>query len=296
MTYITSDADGVDKELADKIRDALERQYEGVAIKITGQEQWADATYDLAVSLAKARDRFPANQEFSDWLEAEGINITKDDRAALIAMGREPERARQVLNETLKTSVRRIYNEEFRVRTPAKTTKQAAKDVAPSSETKTAEPVDTINPALAAEVLALRKENAALATELNKLKIKFDTEVQKRVDAYTKEAYGNDVAKALKRAQQMNRAIYPLTEAQMKVIIRGCHPDTAADMDARTEAMALLNAKRDALIGPPKVKGPQREFVPPPMPDSLSAHFAKIEAMKAEEAALRKAAKGAARH
>lgn len=315
MKNVAPNSNGVEAVVAEGIRAALERQEKGKALIAEGRKEWAEATYSLALSLAEAREWFRANQEFSDWLASEGIDIPKDDRAALIAMGCDPGRALKVLNETTKTSVRRIFNEEFRLRTPANT--NAAKDAAgmskarasepaseqtigetPSSEANPAEKVD-INPSLAAEVLALRKENTALAKELDRLRLKFDDEVQKRVEAYTKGAHGNDVAKALKRAQQTNSAVYPLTEGEMKVLVRACHPDAAGNVNARTEAMALLNLKRDALIGPPKIKGPEREYVPPVWPsasEGLAGLFAKADAKEREEAELRRAARKAVRH
>ena len=67
--------------------------------------------------LLAARLRFPADQNFGRWLRGSPYaSIGKNDRAALINIGRHADIARIVLRRTSSRSVRRIWLIEVRVR------------------------------------------------------------------------------------------------------------------------------------------------------------------------------------
>jgi len=92
--------------IADQIRVAHARA-------VAAEKEWVAATIQLAKSLAAARARFSANQEFHRWLSSEGINISDNDRAALIQMARNLPRTRTVLAQTESRSWQLIYRNEI---------------------------------------------------------------------------------------------------------------------------------------------------------------------------------------
>src|SRR5947209_7071055 len=97
---------GLDR-IAYQIRSAYERA-------LAAEKQWIVATIQLARSLAAARDRFSSNQEFHDWLIKNCDFLTRNDRAALIGMGRNLELARTVLASTQSRTWRLIWDNEMR--------------------------------------------------------------------------------------------------------------------------------------------------------------------------------------
>jgi hypothetical protein len=73
--------------LAGRIRDALLRSH-------ASREEWLRGTFDLGHSLKAAREALPANQDFSRWLIENGIELNKNDRAALIHLADHEAEAR----------------------------------------------------------------------------------------------------------------------------------------------------------------------------------------------------------
>lgn len=76
-------------------------------------EEWIEIQVGLCARLAEARGQFPANIEFGQWCEANGFDISHQDRAAAIAMGGQPEALRKCLEATERRSLRRIHSSEF---------------------------------------------------------------------------------------------------------------------------------------------------------------------------------------
>ncbi len=105
--------------LAAEIKTDLERRQQG-------REEWIAGTLDLCRHLAEARGQFKADQEFSQWLVSNGFTeavLSRDDRAAAIAMGKDLKAAEQILADTERRSLQHIYRKEFRVRYVTKPTK-----------------------------------------------------------------------------------------------------------------------------------------------------------------------------
>lgn len=78
--------------------------------------EWVQYRIRLCLGLKEARDLFPNNADFGSWCEANGFGeviLSKDDRAAAIAMGRNPERLQEVFEQTTRRSLRLIYQIEF---------------------------------------------------------------------------------------------------------------------------------------------------------------------------------------
>ena len=90
--------------LADRIRQSIDQRETG----------WVAATLDLCVALAEARAEFTADIEFGRWCDASGFKLSPHDRAAAVAMGKESDHARRVLETTERRSLQHIYTQEFR--------------------------------------------------------------------------------------------------------------------------------------------------------------------------------------
>jgi ribosomal protein S10 len=103
----------------DDIINNLERLAEDIRADLKDREQgkgqWVRATIALCQHLAQARDHFKDHIAFGKWFELCGFGLNKDERAVAIAMGRDLERAREVLEATKRTSLQLIFNKEFRV-------------------------------------------------------------------------------------------------------------------------------------------------------------------------------------
>jgi len=112
--------------LADRIRQSIDQRETG----------WVAATLDLCVALAEARAEFTANDEFGRWCDASGFALNHQDRAAAVAMGKETDRARQVLEATERRSLQHIYQHEFRLTHVSKT------DVDTTKRTSAPKPVN----------------------------------------------------------------------------------------------------------------------------------------------------------
>jgi hypothetical protein len=125
--------------LADRMRDALRRR-DGA------REEWERAVIDLCSTIAEARGRFDANQEFHRWLEDNDLGedkLNKDDRAAAIAMGRKMDDARAVLEHTERRSLQHIFTQEFQPRVlQVKNTTKPKKD--PAAKTKRTAKTETV--------------------------------------------------------------------------------------------------------------------------------------------------------
>jgi hypothetical protein len=67
----------------------------------------------LAEHVAEARALFPADREFGAWWDAQGFGLNEKDRQALAQMGRDLERARDVLASTERRSIQHVYKNEF---------------------------------------------------------------------------------------------------------------------------------------------------------------------------------------
>jgi hypothetical protein len=110
--------------LASEARDAIDRWENANRAIDRDREAVAHAEHDLCGILVRARDKFTDNIGFGKWCETSGIKLSHQDRAAAIAMGREPELALSVLLATKRSSLRLIHAKEFkRLTTDGKTQK-----------------------------------------------------------------------------------------------------------------------------------------------------------------------------
>ena len=73
-----------------------------------GNALWIEGSIALAQVLSTARAKFPADQEFGQWCEMNAPTIRKDDRAALIGLGRM-DNLREILIGTTSRSYQLIW-------------------------------------------------------------------------------------------------------------------------------------------------------------------------------------------
>jgi hypothetical protein len=98
-TPAPADLDG----LAEQIR-------RGHELTILGTKNWVEGSIVLAKALCAARDVFPSNREFGEWLKESGRDFYNDhDRAALINLGREPTLMHKTLSGTESRSYKHIW-------------------------------------------------------------------------------------------------------------------------------------------------------------------------------------------
>lgn len=95
-------------QLAVELRHALNRWR-------SATEEWIEATLALASKLLEARNQHPSNKAFGVWLaQEELLDLSDDDRAALIGMAQHLSLSRSVLKETDRRSVRLIWLESIK--------------------------------------------------------------------------------------------------------------------------------------------------------------------------------------
>lgn len=90
-------------QLAVELRHALNRWR-------AANEEWVEATLELASKLWIARQQHTSDKSFGRWLVEEELDdLGSNDRAALIGIGQNPELSRRILEETERTSIRTIW-------------------------------------------------------------------------------------------------------------------------------------------------------------------------------------------
>jgi hypothetical protein len=93
---------------------------------IAGMQQaeadWSSYVLSLCQHVAEAKAHYPALQDFGKWWDAQNFDLNADTRAALVAMGQDIDRAKEVLAVTDRRSIHTVYTHEFRFRNISKTT------------------------------------------------------------------------------------------------------------------------------------------------------------------------------
>jgi hypothetical protein len=79
------------------------------------RQKWVEASLVLAAKLYEGRNKYPADREFSNWLEVNQLKkLNKNDRAILIEMGASLEEAQQAFfSNPDSVSWRRIWGNRF---------------------------------------------------------------------------------------------------------------------------------------------------------------------------------------
>ena len=103
-------------------------------------QHWIDANIELAEALIEARHDFGDNDAaFGAWCRYSGLTkdvLAKNERVALIAMGANPQRMREVLQKTERRSIPLIYKHEWAPKTGKgpSNVKEHAKPIIPLPE------------------------------------------------------------------------------------------------------------------------------------------------------------------
>lgn len=78
-----------------------------------GRQAWVNGVMGVAVALAMARSLLPSDIAFGAWFDTHAFDFNKNDRAALVGMGQNPDLARAVLRNTGRFSCQLIWREEI---------------------------------------------------------------------------------------------------------------------------------------------------------------------------------------
>jgi hypothetical protein len=279
MDVVTTSPDGLDA-LTARINDAIERREHS-------KEEWAAATIQLCECLAEARSRFKNDKAFGEWFDASGFGLSHQDRAAAIAMGKEIELAREVLEKTDRRSLQHIHSKEFKRFThvskppkPKKTNdkleaalhvydrrKLAGEELTYEAIAKEAGVSSTpVRRAIAireAEEAAGKEEQAALSMsakekleaairrEIRRLELEAETKARQEARRIVDELSIPNYLETLKKVEGMlkwTRGVMPRSE--YRKILACLHPDMARDGHAKRfeEAFRLFNQYEAKLV------------------------------------------------
>jgi hypothetical protein len=75
------------------------------------RQQWIEASVDLARGLCQGKAKYPSLNEFGNWLDQLGIDLDRNDRAALLNMGTNEVAMRKILSETERSCYRLIWRD-----------------------------------------------------------------------------------------------------------------------------------------------------------------------------------------
>jgi len=75
------------------------------------KSEWIEASLELATLLVQVRQNYAADREFGGWLDVNNINISQQDRAALIHLGQDIKAMRNILEQTERRSFRYIWED-----------------------------------------------------------------------------------------------------------------------------------------------------------------------------------------
>lgn len=108
------------------------------------RSEWTEAMVGVAVEVAEAKEMHKAAIDFGEWWDAQQFDLGKDERAAMVAMGKEPEQMRKAFRESESWSIQLIHRNCFRSATkPSDKRKHASKSKSAISQ-KTKAEADTL--------------------------------------------------------------------------------------------------------------------------------------------------------
>lgn len=146
----------------------LERLAAGIKTALeaaTGsRDTWAKWMVAAAVQIAEARGLYPSDIAFGQWVGVQEFHLSKDDQAAMIHMGEDPDLMLSILNSTDRSSIRLIYKEhQDRFRSVAKPT---GKKRGPKPGSVKKQPTVYIDPPIWAEFKKYAEEHNTSAAAL----------------------------------------------------------------------------------------------------------------------------------
>jgi hypothetical protein len=104
------------KGSAENIKAALAEMRKGWTMIEDGERVWVKGALAAAKELGEARRAFRSNKAFGLWCDSHGFGaktLNRNDRAALLAFGENPNLAKEVLARTRRQSLQLIYANEW---------------------------------------------------------------------------------------------------------------------------------------------------------------------------------------
>ncbi len=196
------------ERLAGKLKGCLTKE-------AANREEWIALQEDKCATLVEIRDQFPANIEFGQWCDTNGFGsdvINHQERAAAIAMGKEPEALHACLTATTRSSLEAIYRFEFdRFTNVRKTT-------APRKQKDTGKPSPQMQRALDAYDTLKAHGEPITSQAIRDLANVSDTPVRRVLALKSEEAKLDPLTPAEMRVTQLKR--YELAIKQARIEIR----------------------------------------------------------------------------
>jgi hypothetical protein len=266
--------------LAADIDEALKRD-------AANRSEWVEIKLDLCRLLAEVKAELPDTTKFGNWCDEHIGSISKDDRAAYVAMGGDLETTRRILSETKSVSIQLIHRNEFKkgLRSVTKSSRHKPK-AAPTRDRaihaierreQAGEPVTReaivaeagvsrgiADSALAAhfakgepspdEIVLSMSAEERFQAKVRAFRKNFDYEVETKARAMFLERYEQSMKNYSERLakfeQQLTFRPGVMKAAEYKTLMLVCHPDTAPNVgdDRRNEAVRILTQYRLKLM------------------------------------------------
>jgi hypothetical protein len=136
------------------------------------ETEWVENAVRLCEEVAAAKAVYPNTKQFGRWWDGQDFDMNADTRAALVAMGQDIEKAREVLAITERRSIERVYRHEFQLRRVPKSPKSdkpksEKKQKAEKKETKIGTAAKAIIDKIDAGVISEAPAPKDIAEELN---------------------------------------------------------------------------------------------------------------------------------
>jgi hypothetical protein len=219
--------------LASQIKSGLDLAENGKQDRINGLVQ-------AAIALHEARSLIKADVRFSKWCTDNAFGpdvLNAHDRAALIAMGADPERMRSLLTNSERQSARYVYQHEW-------SAAEAADDADAAAGASADGDADTAAGASAdADADADPDANAgADADDPSENRFAY---ADKPEEAQQKQQFRG--AGHTRRSERVKPSIF--TIAEFKLIRMCLHPDGERTKEMKNKAFVLFNSKQFVLTG-----------------------------------------------
>jgi hypothetical protein len=213
----------------------------GLDLAEKGKQDRIKGLVDAAVALREARSLITADIRFNKWCSANEFGpdvLNAHDRAALIAMGAEPERMRSLLGNSERQSVRYIYQHEWSAAESAGADDADANaDAADAGAGDIGDAVDDADAAAAAD-------DTAAAGATDSTESRFDYAAKPGGTQQKQQFRG---AGHTRRSNRVKPSIFTIKEFNL---IRSClHPDGERTEEMKNKAFVLFNQKKFALTG-----------------------------------------------
>lgn len=240
---------------------------------------------DAAIALAEARDLIRDNIGFGRWCDEARFRLNAHDRAALVAMGADPEQLSDVLRATERRSIQLIFKHEWidRLASTSKTgmaeavaepeletvagdvqkqnqreqhrqereaSQQRAREI---REQQKQEQQERERLARRAEADARQRQKEAeqierlkeIARERERMEARYQ---KQRADFKAAGGNPDDTREFLESIFRPNKG-FPLTIDEWKQFSMCFHPDSTPSTEVKVKLMALWNNKKEALTG-----------------------------------------------